>query len=198
MKTFALTGLDLHEYVSGFVRIWPPDLSGCSGHIIFLFIWQSLDRYRHTLDFPPNFSKHLLQIDTLNIPNEPITEKSCRKAETFCALIKNIYAFVSSKATNPAYIRQDFQDRRCSSSRNSLRGMTRPSHPSIHLTKLQQKALKAHYIPCILLSLAVKQNSAFTDMKFVQNFTVPDFQVKNFTPSISISTVLLRKNTKNQ
>ena len=59
MQTFALTGLDLHEYVSGFVRIWPPDLSGCSGHIIFLFIWQSLDRYRHTMDFPPNFSKPL-------------------------------------------------------------------------------------------------------------------------------------------
>ena len=103
MKTFALTGLDLHEYVSGFVRIWPPDLSGCSGHIIFLFIGQSLDRYRHTLDFPPNFSNHLLQIDTLNIPNEPFTKKSCRKAETFFALIKNIFAFVSTKAKNPAY-----------------------------------------------------------------------------------------------
>ena len=26
---------------------------------------------------------------------------------------------------------------------------------------------------------------AHSDMKFVQNFTPPDFQVKNFTPSIS-------------
>ena len=31
-------------------------------------------------------------------------------------------------------------------------------------------------------------------MEFVQNFTLPDFQAKNFTPSIS--TVLVRKNKK--
>ena len=41
--------------------------------------------------------------DTLNIPNEPFTKKSCRKVETFRALIKNIFAFVSTKAKNPAY-----------------------------------------------------------------------------------------------
>ena len=35
----------------------------------------------------------------------------------------------------------------------------------------------------------------WADMEFVQNFTPPDFQVKNFTPPIS--TVLVRKNTKN-
>ena len=34
-------------------------------------------------------------------------------------------------------------------------------------------------------------------MEFVQNFTPLDFQVKNFTPSISpISTVLVRKKTQ--
>ena len=38
--------------------------------------------------------------DTLNIPNEPFTKKSCRKVETFRALIKNIFAFVSTKAKN--------------------------------------------------------------------------------------------------
>ena len=33
-------------------------------------------------------------------------------------------------------------------------------------------------------------------MEFVQNFTPPDLQAKNFTPSIS--TLLVRKNTKNE
>ena len=38
-----------------------------------------------------------------------------------------------------------------------------------------------------------------SDMEFVQNFTPPDFRAKNFTPSISHnSTVLVRKNTKNE
>ena len=37
------------------------------------------------------------------------------------------------------------------------------------------------------------------DMEFVQNFTPPDFQAKDFTPSISPNlTVLVRKNTKNE
>ena len=37
------------------------------------------------------------------------------------------------------------------------------------------------------------------DMEFVQNFTPPDFQAKNFTPSISPNfNNLVRKNTKNE
>ena len=33
--------------------------------------------------------------------------------------------------------------------------------------------------------VVVVVDNMMTDMKFVQNFTPPDFQVKNFTPSIS-------------
>jgi len=49
VHTGKFVGLDLHEYVSGFVGIWPPDLSGsCEREcIIFLFIWHRLDRYPH-------------------------------------------------------------------------------------------------------------------------------------------------------
>ena len=38
-----------------------------------------------------------------------------------------------------------------------------------------------------------------SDMEFVQNFTPPDFQAKNFTLSFSPNlTVLVQKNTKNE
>ena len=34
-------------------------------------------------------------------------------------------------------------------------------------------------------SVIVDRRHIETDMEFVQNFTLPDFQAKNFTPSIS-------------
>ena len=36
------------------------------------------------------------------------------------------------------------------------------------------------------------------DMEFVKNFTPPDFQAKNFTPSISTNFNSFSKNTKNE
>ena len=37
----------------------------------------------------------------------------------------------------------------------------------------------------LILARTAKKTQDKADMKFVQNFTPPDFQVKNFTPSIS-------------
>ena len=43
------------------------------------------------------------------------------------------------------------------------------------------------------------EESGTQNLEFVKNFTPPDFQAKNFRPSIFLSsTVLVRKNTKNE
>ena len=43
----------------------------------------------------------------------------------------------------------------------------------------------SYYFIILLLLLLLLLKEVSTDMKFVQNFTPPDFQGKNFTPSFS-------------
>ena len=59
-------GLDLHEYVSGFVGIWPPDLSGAVLGIIFLFYLAKVGQISTYAGVMPvflkNFSKEITRL----------------------------------------------------------------------------------------------------------------------------------------
>ena len=61
VRFFVVTGLDLHEYVSGFVGIWPPDLSGAVLGIIFLFYLAKVGQISTYAGVMPVFLKKTFQ-----------------------------------------------------------------------------------------------------------------------------------------